>query len=361
MRWVTQIVVIAGLACLGAGGWYAYQQGIIGARQPSAAESGRRGGPAPVVEYVPARVGTVTDALEAVGTARANEAVVITAKQAGIVSALGFEEGQRVKAGQALVELEAVERRADRDQARAMVDDAKRRLDRARQLKTSGNVTEARLDELESLFRATEARERMAQARLDELKILAPFDGRVGMRSVSLGALVQPGTTVTTLDDIARIRLEFAVPEVALGRLKPGLMVTARSPAFPDREFRGEITVIDTRVDPATRSVKSNALIDNADEALKPGLFLNVALVLEQRDDAVLVPEEAIVPEAGKQFLFVVTGERVVRREVKLGIRLAGEVEVREGAKVGDWIVARGVQKIRDQQTVTPRPLRPQS
>lgn len=361
MRWATQIAVVVGLACLGAGGWYLYEQGIGGARQPSAAESGRRGGPAPVVEYLPARVGTVTDALEAVGTARAYEAVVITAKQAGIVAALGFEEGQRVRAGQALVELDAGERRADRDQARAMVDDAKRRLDRARQLKSSGNVTDARLDELESLFRATEARERMAQARLDELKIVAPFDGRVGMRAVSLGALVQPGAMVTTLDDIARIRLDFAVPEVALGRLRPGLMVTARSPAFPAREFRGVITVIDTRVEPATRSVRINALIDNADEALKPGLFLNVALVLEQRDEAVLVPEEAIVPEAGQHYLFVVLGERVARREVKLGIRITGEVEVRDGVKVGDWIVVRGVQKIRDRQTVSPRPLRPQS
>lgn len=358
MRWYSQLAVIVVLAGAGAGGWYFWGQNAVGNQGPA---TGRGGGGPVAVEFITARQGSVVEKIESVGTARANEAVLITAKQPGTIATLNFNEGQRVRAGQILAELDTKERKADLDQAKAGNDEARQRLDRARQLRGTGSVTEARLDELDSQFRATEARLRMAQARLDDVRITAPFDGRVGMRQVSLGAMLQSGGAVTTLDDISKIKLEFSVPEVMMGNLRPGLAVVARTPAFSDRDFTGQVTVVDTRVDPTTRSIRVNALIDNPDEALKPGLFLNVDLVVSRRDNALIVPEEAIVPEATKHYVFIVRDNRVNRREVTLGMRFPGEVEIVKGITLADQIVARGTQKIRDNQPVRPSPLKPTS
>jgi membrane fusion protein (multidrug efflux system) len=370
MRIVVQALMVVGLGALGAGGWYASQQwGSRGATANPARVS------APVaVEVVAARMGVVRESVESIGTARANESVTITAKQSGNIDKINFTEGQRVRGGAVLIELEAKERRAEVDQSRADLeqsraqrDEIKQRLDRSKQLRSSGNVTEARLDELESQLRAAEgriraneAKVRAMDARLDENRITAPFDGRVGLRQVSLGALVQPGTMITTLDDVSKIKLEFAVPENFLGKLKPDLRVLARTPAYT-RPFEGVVSVIDSRVDPATRAVRVNALFQNPDDALKPGMFLNVELALSERQDAVIVPEEVLVAEGGRQYLFVVNDGRAERREVKVGQRFTGEVEITEGLKVGDQVVARGVQKVRHNQPVAARPLRPVS
>jgi membrane fusion protein (multidrug efflux system) len=324
---------------------------------------------------MPPRTGLVIERVEAVGTARANESVTITAKQTGNVTGITFEEGQRVRTGHVLIELDSLERKADLDQSkadleqiRAARDEIRQRLDRAKQLKSSGNVTDARLDELEQQLRAAdgriragEARIRAVNARLDDVRITAPFDGRVGMRMISLGALVQPGTTITSLDDVSKIKLDFAVPETALGALKPGLGIVARSPAFPNRTFEGQVTVVDTRIDPATRAVRVNALFDNSDEALKPGLFLSVELAVARRENAVLVPEEALIAENTKQFVFVIKDNKAERREVKIGQRLQGEVEVISGLGASEQIVVRGIQKVRNGQQVIARPLQPNS
>lgn len=373
MRWISQVAVVIGLAAIGAGGWYMWQQRQAGTA--TASPSSRAATAIPTVDVLPARVGLVVERVEAVGTTRANESVMITAKQTGNVTGITFEEGQRVRTGQVLIELDSLERRADLDQSkadmeqsRAQRDEIRQRLDRAKQLKNSGNVTDARLDELESQLRAAEGRLRSSEAkiravtsRLDDVRITAPFDGRVGMRQISMGALVQPGSVITTLDDIAKIKLDFSVPEIALSALKPGLGIVARSPAFPTRVFEGQVTVVDTRLDPATRSVRVNAMFDNADESLKPGLFLSVELQVARREKAVLVPEEALVGESTRQFVFIVRDEKAERREVKLGQRLQGEVEVLSGLAAGDFVIVRGVQKVRNGQQVVSRPLQPNS
>lgn len=373
MRILAQALVVVGLGAVGVAGWYASQQ-WGGSGSTASAGPGRTIGPI-AVEVVPVRVGLVREAVESVGTARANESITITAKQAGNVANINFEEGQRVRAGAVLIELEAKERRADLDQSRADLeqsraqrDEIKQRLERAKQLRGSGNVTEARLDELESQLRAAEgriraneAKVRAMDARLDENRITAPFEGRVGLRQVSLGALVQPGTMITTLDDVTKLKIEFAVPENFLGHLRPQLGVVARTTAFPDRKFEGSVAVIDSRVDTVTRAVRVNAVFDNPDEALKPGMFLNVELALAERPNAILVPEEVLIAEGGRQFVFTVREGRAERREVKLGRRLQGEVEVADGLQPGELVIARGIQKVRHNQPVTSQPLKPLS
>jgi membrane fusion protein (multidrug efflux system) len=312
-----------------------------------------------VVDVVAAHAGSVVERIEAIGTSRAFESVVLTARQPGNVTQISFTEGQRVRAGAVLMELEGRERRADIDTMRAARDEIRQQLDRARELRRTGAAADARVDQLDAQFRAAEARLRAVESRYDDVRITAPFEGRVGMRQVSLGALIQPGQPVTTLDDISRIRVDFNIPELNLGRLREGLTVTARSSAFPGQAFTGQVTVVDTRVDPATRSVRVSAIFPNQEETLRPGMFLNVELGLVERPNAILVPEEAIVSEGTKQFALVVRDNRVDRREVRLGQRQSGEVEIVQGLQAGELVIVRGVQRVRPGLVVTPRPLRP--
>jgi len=243
MRLISQLAIIAVLGAAGGGGYYYWQQAQKSSANAPAAQ--RPAAPPMPVEVAPVRTGVVIEKAEAVGTTRANESVTITAKQTGYVASFAFEEGQAVKGGQILVELETSERKADVDQARndleqarANRDDARQKLDRARQLKATGAITQARVDELDALLRVGDARVRSAEARirsldarLNDVRIVAPFDGRVGMRQVSAGALLLPGTPITSLDDLSRIKLDFSIPESFLGKLRigPASCASARS------------------------------------------------------------------------------------------------------------------------------------
>lgn len=376
MRLMTQAAVLVVLVGAGFGGWYGWQN--WGPGQSQAAQQGpggpgggpggggpgggrAGGGPAIPVEVITVKTGLVTERLESVGTVRANESIVIAAKQTGNIAGINFNEGQKVTAGTVLVELDAKERRGDLAQAKADVeaarasrDDLKAQYDRAKALKATGAVADSRMDTLEAQLRAAESRLQSAtakvqsfDARLDDVRIVAPFDGRVGLRGVSVGALLTPGIQITTLDDISKVKMDFTVPELAISRLHVGLPVLARSPSFPDRIFQGEVSVVDTRVDQTTRSVRINATFDNKDELLRPGMFMTVELILARRDNAVMIPEEALVPEALKQYVFVVKDNRVERREITVGQRSAGEVEIAKGLQVGETLIVRGLQRVR--------------
>jgi membrane fusion protein (multidrug efflux system) len=169
---------------------------------------------------------------------------------------------------------------------------------------------------------------------------------------VSVGALVQPGTVITTLDDISRVRVEFSVPEVNIARIRVGSTVIARSSAFGDRRFQGRIAVIDTRIDTATRTVRVISEFDNPDEALKPGLFMTVEVEMQRRDDALLIPEEALDPLGERNYVYVIRDNRARRVEVRLGQRLPGEVEIVSGLNAGEPVVVRGIQRLRNDAPV---------
>jgi membrane fusion protein (multidrug efflux system) len=356
MRTLSQLAVLAVVGGVGAA-WHVYgeQYGLprplalvgLEAAAPTAQQRGAAGGPVGVVVGA-VRTGTVVDRAESVGTVRARDAVVITTKVTGIVSGIRFQEGQRVREGDVIVDLDAAALRAELDQARAQLDDARSQLARGRQLQAGTSIAAQRLDTLEAAARQAEGRVRGAQARLEELRVTAPFSGRLGLRQVSVGALVQPGTAVTTLDDISRVRIEFAVPEVYVAQLRAGTTVTARAGAFGDRRFRGTVTVVDTRIDTATRTVRVISEFDNAEEALKPGLFMTVEVELSRRDDALLVAEEALDPVGERNFVFVIREGRARRQEVRVGQRLPGEVEVLSGVRAGDQVVVRGIQRLRN-------------
>ncbi len=366
MRVLAQLATVVVVAGVGAGGWYYFQPQATG----GGSAGNQRQAAAPVVEVSSATTMQVVERIDAVGTARANESLVIAAKQSGNIARINFAEGQFVRGGSILVELESRERAADTEgaraeiqQSRAAADEIRQQLDRTRALRATGNAPEARVDQLESQLRAAEGRIRQnesrlraADARFDDFKITAPFDGRVGLRQVSLGALVQPGTAITTLDDVSKIKVEFSIPEQYLGQLRQGLSVVALTPAYPGREFRGEVTAIDTRIDPATRAARLNATFTNTDDNLKPGMFLTVSLAIATRDNAVIVPEDALVAEGARQFLFIVVDGKAVRREVKLGVRMQGRVEIADGVTPADTLIVRGLQRVRNNLPVTTRP-----
>lgn len=301
------------------------------------------------VDVKKVRIGSVEDTVEAVGSALANESVSITSKISGIVKAIKFTEGQIVKAGTVILELDDREPSANHEALKATRDQAKAALDRAKTLFNTGNAPQARIDDLEGAYRNAEARMRVIEAQLGDLKITAPFTGRIGIRRVSLGALISVGTIITTLDDVETIKLRFFVPEVMIAGLKPDAVVNALSAAYPDRAFKGNITTIDTRIDTTTRAIEVRAAFPNPDGTLKPGMFLTVKISLNRRDNVVIIPEEAIVPEGNRQYVYVVGAEgKATKTEVKLGTRSPGEVEIRDGLTPESVVVVGGVQKIRD-------------
>ena len=305
-----------------------------------------RGGPPPVVTEAVLR-GDITDNYTALATARANEAIDVTPRISSVVSAIHFDEGQNVTAGEVLVELDSREIRADLDLAEANLSERRSRYGRLETLAASQVVSEVELEELQAQLQVAEAQVNSARARLEDTIIRAPFSGEVGLRRVSIGGLVQPNTVITTLDDTAIMKLEFSVPEEYLSVMREGLGIEASAAAWPGRAFTGTITSVDSRVDPMTRSLAVVALMPNDDRALKPGMFLQVE-ISRRRENVVLAPEAALVPRQGRQFVYVVAEGRAEERQVSLGSRRPGQVEILDGLQPGEQIVTQGVQRIRD-------------
>jgi membrane fusion protein, multidrug efflux system len=346
------VITLAGL------GWFAISNGdspapasppSMGSR-PQAAPAGRpgfgQGGPVSVVA-VTLRREPFAQQMEAVGTARANEAVDITAKLSNRVTAIRFREGQQVKAGEVLVEFDGEQARATLAEAEAALSDSRSQYKRSRELYATKALSEAQLDQLQATLSANEARVAGARSLLNDTIIRAPFAGRVGLRNISVGSYVSPGTVITTLDDTSVIKLDFSVPEVFLATVQEGLQISARTSAYPDTEFKGKVSSIDSRLDPVSRAVIVRARIANADGRLKPGMFMTVKL-LRSDVPALMLPEEALVPEGNKKFVFVVRDGKAVRSEVQTGRRRPGEVEIVSGLDDGDVVVTEGTQKIRD-------------
>jgi len=327
----------------------AARQRAQGASGEAIAANGARsalGGAVAVLTAV-VKVERIASAISALGTARANEAVEITSKVSNTVTAVRFTDGQRVREGQILVELDSAQARADLAEAEAASTESASQVKRSRELLSTRVISESQFEQLEATMKANQARVAAARSRLNDTVIRAPFDGRVGLRRVSVGSLVSPGTTITTLDDISVIKVDFSVPENVLAGLREGLKVTATAAAFPTREFTGTVTGVDSRVDQVSRSVTVRANIPNPDLALKPGMFLNVTLARDEHD-ALMVPEAALVPEQSRQFIYVVEDGRAVRREVRIGRRQPGRVEVVAGLKAGEEVIVEGTQKVRE-------------
>jgi len=285
--------------------------------------------------------------LRALGTARANEAVEITAKTSHIVAAIRFSEGGRVAKGAVLVELDSAQARADLAAAQAALTESNSQYQRAMELLPTQSLSKSQFDQIVATRAANAARVDAAKARLEDTVIRAPFSGRVGLRRVSVGSLISPGTVITTLDDTSVIKVDFAIPENNLTALRAGLPVTVGSSAYQGRVFKGRVTSLDSRINATSRAVLVRAEIPNGDGALKPGMFLNVELLRDQRN-GIVIPEESLVPEQNRQYVYVVVNGNAQKREVRTGLRRPGSVEIVQGLRVGERIVVEGTVKLRD-------------
>lgn len=325
---------------------------LMGACADDSSGGSRAGGPDPgartptlvVTEQAQARI--IGNEVEAIGTARANESVTISAKVTDTVSRVNFEDGELVEQGDVLVELTNREETALLAEAEANVEDARTQLDRLENLLKQRTVPPSQVDEARSRFAAARARHQSVVARLADRLIRAPFSGRLGFRQVSEGTLITPGTAIATLDDLSIIKLDFTLPETYLGLLHPELALEARSAAYPERSFNATVRTIDSRVDPVTRTATVRAHIDNRELLLRPGMLLTVRLSTAERP-ALMVPEDALVQRSDQAFVFLVEEGIAQMREVRHGDRHQGWVEVIEGLEPGDEVVTEGVIKIR--------------
>jgi len=285
--------------------------------------------------------------IEGLGTARAQESVLVTARVSGRIVAIDFKEGARAKSGQALVRLEDDEERAEFKAAQAEAEQATSRHARLTELSGKGLVARDQLEEQNQVLKSAQARLELARVRLEQRTVRAPFAGVLGFRQQSLGSLVQAGSPIVSLDQVDTLRVEFSVSEALLGDLAPGATVDVRAAAWPERQFKGRITAVDTRVDEITRAAKVQALLDNKDNALKPGMLLTVSAQGRPRR-ALFVPEAAVAPENQQQFVWRVgDGEAAEKVAVTLGARLTGSVEVREGLAAGERVVLEGQAQLR--------------
>ncbi len=298
------------------------------------------------------------DRVEALGTLRANESVTLTATVGEAVTAIHFEDGQQVAAGDILVEMTSAEEHALLEEEQSTMAEAKKQVDRLVPLVKRGAAAQSLLDQRRREFQTARARLQAVESRLKDRLVIAPFSGTVGLRNISLGALIEPGDVVTTLDDTRVMKLDFALPAVHLATLRSGLPIVADSPAFPHREFTGQVTSIGSRIDPVTRSITVRAVLPNPDRQLKPGLLMRVELYKNERQ-ALMVPEEALVPSGRDNSVFVLDRSKeppvVQRRPVEIGGRRPGEVEITQGLTVGELIVTHGTLRIRQGQPVTVR------
>jgi membrane fusion protein (multidrug efflux system) len=280
--------------------------------------------------------------------------VVIRPEVAGRIAEIRFEEGHRVEQGQILVVLDDSVPRAEVEQVEAALVLSRANHERAIDLLQRGAGTTKARDETLAQLRADEAALELARARLDKTVIRAPFDGVVGLRRVSVGDFVDVGRDIVNLEQIDPLKADFRVAEVYLAAVGPGQQIELSADAFPGESFAGEVYAIDPLIDESGRSIVLRARLPNRDDRLRPGLFVRVTLVLNERDDAIQVPEQALVPQGQDQFVFRVVDGKAALTKVTAGIRRDGMVEITEGLGPEDEVVTAGQLKIRDGAEVKP-------
>jgi len=359
------LLIVIAFALGGSAVWYFTGGGKVAAPGPGAqAVGGRPGGaggpPAggrpggfgqnqqpPLVTIGRVKQDQLYDVVEALGTAQANESVMITGKVTDTVRHVNFEDGDYVEKGSVLVELTSQEEEASLAEARANLDDAQNELRRQQDITNRGLGAARDFDVARSRAAAQEARLNTVVARLKDRLILAPFSGLLGFRQVSPGSLVGPQTAITSIDDISTIKLDFTVPETFLGTMVPNARVIAQSVSYPGRDFEGIVRTVGSRVDPVTRAVVVRAHIKNADRALRSGMLLTVQVVTSQHL-ALVVPEGSVFQIQNRAYVYRVEDQVAHQQQIEVGGRRFGVVEVLGGLKEGDMIVIEGIVKLRD-------------
>ena len=311
------------------------------------------------VEAQPVTVGELVRTVEAVGTLRANESVILRPEMQGRVEKILFDEGQPVTAGQPMVQLDDDQYRAELAEAIANRDLSDANYRRTEELikRKVASVTDR--DKAYAELHANDARVALKKEALSKMTLNAPFDGIAGLREVSVGDVVTPGQALMHVVDIDPIKVDFRVPELYVESVAPGQQLDVTLDAFPGERFHGEVYAIDPQIDVKGRSILIRATVPNAEGRLRPGLFARVELALKRFENAISVPEEAIVPQGDKQLVYRIVEGKADIVPVKLGIRRAAMVQILEGLKPGDVVITAGQIKLRPGAAVNPINLKP--
>jgi membrane fusion protein (multidrug efflux system) len=370
MKHQVTIIAIGVLAAVAAGAYFARDviaprptavAGVKGDSKADAAAAGKtdaksagKGGPgAPTpVEVVALKSGVVKEELLAVGSLRSNESVILRPEVSGRIAAIGFRDGQVVRKGQLLVALDATLNEAEVAQARAEYDLALSNLRRSEDLASRKFISSSAQETAASNAQVAEAKLKLAQARLSKMRIVAPFDGAVGIRNVSLGDYVKDGTDLVNVEDVRVLKVDFRLPERNFAQIHVGQVVEVVADALPGERWQGQIEAINPKVDSNGRSLEIRARLDNTSGKLRPGMFVRVRVIVGERQNALLVPEESIVPLGEEFYVFKIVDNVARRVPVKIGVRRDAMVEIVQGLAAGDQVVTAGMRLSRDGQPV---------
>lgn len=356
MKKVHTTVAVLALAGAAFAAWWLQNRPApsTAAAAPSASASrgtgpgGPQGPQGPVaVEVGRAEITRIEEDAQAVGSLRSNQGVMLRPEVSGRISKLGFADGQRVRRGQVLVQLDDSLQQAQLQQAQAQASIARTNLQRNRELVAQNFVSQSVVDQAQANLEVAEAQVALAQAQLQRMKVLAPFDGFAGIRSVNVGDYVKDGADLVQVEDVSTVWVDFRLPERYLAQLKPGQAVAVTLDALPGRPHTARVEAVDSQLDASGRSVLVRARVANPGGELRSGLFARTRIVFSTREQAVTVPEEALVPMGEQQFLVKVVdganGSKLGHRMVaRIGARRAGRVEVLDGLKPGDLVAVAG-------------------
>jgi len=297
----------------------------------------------------------IQDDAQAVGTLRSRQSVTLRPEVSGRIAQIAFADGARVRRGQLLVQLDDVLQRAELSQAQAQLSIARANLKRNQELVAENFVAQRVLDESQANLQVAEAQVALAQARLQRMRVTAPFDGTVGLRSINLGEYVKDGADLVNLEDTSALTVDFRLPERYQTRIAAGQSVRVALDALPGQSFVARVQAVDPLLDANGRSVAVRAVLPPSPAGdLRPGMFARVLTVFSVDEAALVVPEEALVPQGGKQFVFKLEkegegdGAKLVSRrtEVQLGVRQGAQVQVLAGLAAGDTVVVAGQQRL---------------
>lgn len=361
------VIAVAGIAVASAAAWWfqhkpAKPAGEValapaGTQQAGPAASAAGGGRAPAVEVARVEVQRLTDDAQAVGSLRSRQSVVLRPEVSGRVTRINFRDGERVRRGQLLVQLDDQLPQAQVKQAEAELSIARANHRRNQELVEQKFIAQRQVDESAANLQVAEAKLALARASLARLRIVAPFDGIAGIRSINIGDYLKDGADIVNIEDLEAIYLDFRLPERFQTKVQRGQPALVEIDALPGRRYAAVVQAIDPLVDANGRSIGIRGCIDNRHLQLRPGMFARVTAVFGSREQALVVPEEAIVPQAGRQFVYRLAigpdqDTRIAQRvEVKVGMRQPGRVEVTEGLQPGDVVVTAGQQRIQKDGT----------
>jgi len=356
MKKVVAVVTAVAFAVAGMGGAYWYGTKSVAPPGQAAAATVVAPGPAVgsvSVEAVKVATASLPQTITAVGSLRSDESVVLRPEVAGRISSISFQEGQRVTKGALLVRLDTAVPQAEAQQARANMVLAKNKFDRAVDLAKSNYISGQAKDEAENNFKVAEAALQLSEAKLAKMDLRAPFSGIIGLRSVSVGDYVKEGADLVNLESIDPLKVDFRVPEVYMRQVQVGQSLQVQLDALPGKTFEGKVFAVNPLIDAAGRAVVIRAMVRNPDTSLRPGMFARVRLITRDARDALVLPEQALVPQGDQQFVFRIQDGKAVRTKVEVGQRRDAKVEILTGLAKDDLVVTAGQLKLRDGAPVT--------